>query len=135
MKKNQERLDHGLHNEKVCDLLDTKREFTDWIITTAFYTALQFVSYKIFPIDIKVNNGKKVTIIDIDQYRTLMGKREISKHKLLADLVNKHFPAIYEDYDWLLDASYNARYINYQHPVEVAILARSLMKKIKKTCV
>ncbi|MEJ7683795.1 MAG: hypothetical protein WKG06_39235 [Segetibacter sp.] len=51
--KNKERLDHAIHNENVCSYLELKKEYADWIITTAFYSALQFVSYKIFPLKFK----------------------------------------------------------------------------------
>ena len=135
MKKDQERLNHGLHNEKACTHLESNAEFADWIITTAFYSALQFVSYKIFPIEIKVNGNNKVTIYDISQYQNISGKRELSRHTVLGDLVYKHCADISEDYDWLKDMSMNARYVNYQHPIEVANKAKRLMLQIKKHCV
>ncbi len=47
---NEDNLEYAQHNEKACKYLDKKPEFTDWVITTAFYSALHFVRYKIFPI-------------------------------------------------------------------------------------
>jgi len=135
MKKNQERLNHGLHNEKACDHLELKKEFSDWIITTAFYSALQFVSYRIFPIEISSTSNGKVTIHDISQYQNVSGKRELSRHTVLGDLVYKYCPDIHPDYDWLKDMSMNARYVNYQHPQEVANKAKTLMTRIKKFCI
>lgn len=134
MKKNQERLNHGLHNEQVCNHLEAKKEFSDWIITTAFYSALQFVSYKVFPVEVKGNGGGKIAAIDISQYQNISGKRELSRHTVLGDLVYKHCPDISEDYDWLKDMSMNARYVNYQHAPEIANKAKALMLKIKKHC-
>lgn len=133
MKKNKERLDHGLHNEKACTHLELNKEFSDWIITTAFYSALQFVSYKIFPIEI-CTNGRKLNIHDISQYQNLSNKKDLSRHAVLSDLVFKHCSDISEDYDWLKDMSMTARYVNYQHPPEVANKAKTLMLRIKKHC-
>lgn len=134
MKKNNERLEHALHNEKVCDYLELKQEYADWIITTAFYSALQFVSYKIFPFEVPAIGGKKTEISTIDQYHNYNNPKRISKHDLLADLVAKHCHDIHPDYDWLLDMSMTARYSNYQHDKEIASYARSLLKRVKKHC-
>lgn len=136
MIKNKERLDHGLHNEEVCNYLQLK-DFPDWRITTAFYSALQFVKYKIFPFELPGIEGKKTPIEDIDDL-LLYQKNNLSKHpdkhQLLADMVAKHCSEISEDYDWLLDMSKNARYVNYQQSKEVANRAQTLMVIIKKFC-
>ncbi len=134
MTKNNDRLNHALHNEAVCDYLDLKIAFADWTITTAFYSVLQFVSYKIFPFEVAAIGGKKTKIESIDDYFRSKGDRKLSKHDLLADLVDKHCNKISADYDWLLSMSMNARYSNYQHDIEIANKARSLMKKIKQFC-
>jgi hypothetical protein len=134
MTKSNEKLIHALHNEAVCDYLEIKMEFADWTITTAFYSSLQFVSYKIFPFEVPAMSGKKIKIESIDDYFRYKGDRKLSKHNLLADLVSKHCSKISPDYDWLLSMSMNARYLNYQYDVEVANKARTLMKRIKKFC-
>jgi hypothetical protein len=135
MKKNKERLNHGLHNEKVCNYLESKKEFSDWIITTAFYSALQFVSYKIFPLTAKGSSGKRETIENVDQYYNFDNPKRISKHALLSDLVARHCALISPDYNWLRDMSMTARYSQYQHDPLIAAKAMSLMLKIKKHCV
>ncbi|MCU0375446.1 MAG: hypothetical protein MUF24_09070 [Chitinophagaceae bacterium] len=68
MKKNNDRLNHALHNEAVCDYLELRVDFPDWAITTAFYAALQFVSYKIFPFEVQAIEGKKTWIESIDDF-------------------------------------------------------------------
>lgn len=134
MKKlSSERLDHALHNEKVCDYLNLKPEFRDWIITTAFYSSLHFVSHKIFPLAIKSTSGKDVKIIDINQYVNVI-KSDLGKHEALKDLAEKYCPEISPDYARLLSLSYTARYLSYQHSPEIANMARRLMDKIKKYC-
>ena len=132
MKKDKTRLDHALNNEKACDYLSLHANYKDWVITTAFYSALQFVSYKIFPF-IHSDSGKDTKIESIDQYKGVL-KTDLNKHKLLRDLVEDKCAEIHEDYSWLLSYSYSARYVNYQYPVEVSNRAKSLLAKIKTHC-
>lgn len=135
MNRNPELLNHALHNEEVCNYLDLKHSFGDWIITTAFYTSLHFVSYKIFPIEIKGKQSDSlIKLEDIYQYQNFMNLRSVSRHKILGNLAWKHCPQIALEYSRLFDLSINARYINYRQPAEVTILSRSLMSKIKNYC-
>lgn len=133
MKKTDDRLNHGLHNEAVCDYLELKKEFADWIITSAFYSALQFVTHKIFPFTLPAFQGRTTTINSINDYK-VYGNKNQNKHDLLLGLVQQKHPEIYPEYNWLLDASYNARYTDYQQPPEVANKARTYLKKVKNLC-
>lgn len=135
MRKNNEQLNHALHNEAVCDYLELKVDFADWTITTAFYAALHFVSYKIFPLEIPSIDGKKTKIENVDDYYRYKSDRKLSKHALLSDLVERHCYQISPEYDWLLSMSMTARYSYYQHDKLIADKARTLMKKIKSFCI
>ncbi len=135
MKKNKDRLKHALHNESVCNYLEVKQEFADWVITTAFYSALHFVSYKIFPFQVKSIQDKNTSIENLDQFSNYNNPKRKSKHELLAELVFKNCPKISEDYDWLLDMSMTARYSYYQHDKEIANKAKRLMTVVKNECV
>lgn len=132
MTKSDDRLNHALHNEAACDYLELGVDFADWTITTAFYAALQFVSYKIFPFEVPSIEGKKTKIESIDDYYRYKSDRKLSKHDLLADLVEKQCNQISPDYDWLLSMSMTARYSSYQHDKPIADKARALMKKNKE---
>jgi hypothetical protein len=57
MSASSESFAHGEHNEKACDLLALNQGFPDWVITTAFYASLHFVTSKIFPFDYTVKTG------------------------------------------------------------------------------
>lgn len=127
------RYDDAKHNEDVCDHLNTNTKFSDWVITTAFYSALHFVSYKLFPIEIKHANQQKYLINDINDYKRRKQSSE-SKHTLLAQLVSEKLPDISADYDWLKDMAHTARYSNYIHAPEIAAKARGWLKKIKGAC-
>ncbi len=136
--KNKERLDHGNHNEQVCEYLQLNKEYSDWVITTAFYSALQFVKYKIFPFKMPAIEGRQTAIEDLDDwilYQKYNAQKSTDRHKILADLVEKHCKSIYPDYDWLLDMSKNARYNDYRHDPLIAQKAINLMKAIKKHCI
>ena len=135
MKKIEQFLNHGSHNEAACTyLINSPTDLSDWVITAAFYTSLQFVSYKIFPFQVDAIAGKKTTIEDISQYSNYGNPKRLSRHELLDALVAKHCGEISEDYTWLMDMSMTARYVNYQQPKPVAGKALALMTKIKKHC-
>ena len=53
MSKNDS-LNHAIHNKEACEYLSKEPKFSDWVITTAFYSALHFIDYKIFPLDLKL---------------------------------------------------------------------------------
>ncbi len=134
MIKTDDRLKHGLHNEAACNYLELKKEFTDWIVTTAFYASLQFVSHRIFPFEMPSIEGKKTKIESLDDFARYQNNRRQTKHELLADLVGKQCSEISGDYDWLLSMSMNARYLAYQQDKQIADKARTLMKRIKQFC-
>lgn len=137
MPKTKERYDHGVHNEDTCTYLNLKPEFKDWVITTSFYSALHFVASKIFPFSAPAIDGKQTQILTIDQYYNYSGakKRNLSKHELMLELVEKNFADNTADYyDWLLSMATTARYSNYQQQPEIANRAITYLGYIKKAC-
>jgi methionine synthase II (cobalamin-independent) len=118
---------HAEHNEKVCDYLLKSSNFHDWVITTAFYSALHHVQHEIFPL---VESGK--TYNSINQYYQ-RSKTKISKHDLTITLVKKIIPSAYPYYKWLYDACMTARYINYKTPESFTKQAKLSLQEIKKT--
>ncbi len=131
--KSKERFEHGEHNEKVCDLIAANGGFPDWSITTAFYAALHFVTFKIFPFKQKAGEVT-MEFETIGQWQDFKRYTSVKRHELLKDLVAIHLPAIHPDYDWLLSMSMTARYHHYQHEPLIADKAVRLMKTIKKAC-
>lgn len=131
-----ESYNHGLHNMGACELLALNQTFPDWVITTAFYACLQFVTAKIFPYTHVINSSKSVQFKTIEQYQTFKNYTSNKRHELLSDLVTKCCTTdnIDDDYEWLLSASMSARYHNYQQDKLVAQRAKSIMKKIQKYC-
>lgn len=134
MAKSKERFLHGEHNEEVCDLLALQKKFPDWTITTAFYAALHFVSYRIFPFNHKINSGQTIKIENIEQWQQFKSYTSTKRHELLKDLVAKYCENIYPEYEWLLGMSMTARYHRFQHDQLLVDKAVRLMKQVKKVC-
>ena len=138
MQKPLKRLKHGIHNEEVIDYLEIKKErYADWVITTAFYSALHFVTYKIFPFEVYNKKGEKELITNIENYanhRDKMKLAKISRHALLKKLVNSKYPLISVEYKKLFEMSMKARYKEYRHSPEDRRKALELAKKIKAFC-
>ncbi len=142
----KDRLEHATHNEKTCYYLNKKPDYTDWVITTAFYTAVHFVRHKIFPLEIEIK-GEKFTIDTFNKYCFMQSvekydKKEfvvnidiqLNKHKLLSKLVASKCNKIANDYDKLRDLSHTARYNNYDYSREISDDCVKRMKRIKEFC-
>lgn len=132
--KNEDNLDYAFHNEKVCKYLDKKPEFADWVITSAFYSALHFVRYKIFPITI-IKGSRSVNVPDFDTYHRTNNTLGVSKHTLLSSLVEDHHPVIANDYNKLKDISWSARYNNYKYSREISNDSKKRLENIKTYCI
>ena len=131
--KNEDNLEYAEHNWKTCKYLDKKPDFADWVITTAFYSALHYVRYKIFPISIE-QADKTLNISDFEFYFRVNNPMRLSKHSLLSNLVEEKFPEIATDYNKLRDISWSARYNNYKYSREISNEAKKRLQKIKEFC-
>ena len=126
-------LEHAEHNEKVCKYLDKKPEFTDWVITTAFYSALHYVQHKLFPLVISIR-GKRTKITCLDEYFSKNNPHQLNKHSVLAKLVEEKLSEISKDYNKLKDISLTARYHRYNYPREISNDAKKRLQTIKEFC-
>lgn len=131
MTKQHPRLDHALRNESACDYLNQSGDFPDWVITTAFYSALHFIRYKIFPITIDEESFET-----LDEYtKRSTDKYGKSAHSLLRKLLNKKFKKnLAAPYSELFDSCHNARYCNYNVEKEEVANALDNLAEIKKYC-
>jgi hypothetical protein len=123
------RKDHALHNEKLCDELYKGGVYTDWVVTTAFYSALNFVKHQIFPL--KIPSG---TYNEFEDYYHRIEKKGVDKHTSLQGLVCRNLKGCSGAYRWLLEASKLSRYNNYQVTSDKAKKAYELLSAIKKAC-
>lgn len=127
-------LSHAIHNFELCKHLHSnqKGKFNDWVITTAFYSALHYLHYKAFPLTKK--DGKNCK--DIFSYRNSLKENGIflSKHETNIELVRSYLPEIFPEYKRLYDSCNIVRYTNYNASYQLADLAYKSLLKIKKIC-
>lgn len=109
-----QKLKHAVHNEEACKYLGARSDYADWVVTTAFYSALHFVEHKIFPFT-HSKNGRDEMLKNISDYKKISDPRK-SKHELRYDLVVWHCQVIENQYKWLWDTCSSARYFDYKFP-------------------
>lgn len=123
------RKQHAIHNEEVCDFLLASDKFNDWVVTTAFYSALHFVQHEIFPL---TEGGQVYT--DLNEYygKVLKKKNQnFTKHFATIQLVNSKLPKCSPFYRWLHDACMTARYTNYEVSSSKAKQARNYLSLLR----
>lgn len=128
------RLEHAQHNEKACMRIDDLQDFPDWVITTAFYSAIHYIQFKIFPLT--DHNGKGIVIyksfVEYDKAENPI--RTDSRHKVILKLVKKYCPQIEPEYRSLFDTCLTARYSNYKVIPDATVKAKEDLLIIKSYC-
>ncbi len=129
-------VEHAKHNENVCCFLYKDGRFRDWVVTTAFYSALHYVRHKIFPLTKSFGSTSK-SFINFDEYikfiKSSTGRRA-DKHKELSKLVSEKTPKVQSYYSYLKDICFKARYHNYKVKPQKADKAIECLNKIKQYC-
>jgi hypothetical protein len=121
------KLEHALHNEMACNHLLACGQFNDWVITTAFYSALHFSHYELFP-----GTYNDVYHADFDSYFRAIPKRKMTKHAAILQLTGRHL-TYHQQYSWLYSNCMSARYCDYQVSNGKAAHARQLLDSIKSS--
>jgi hypothetical protein len=124
----------ALHNESVCNYLSKKQDFGDWIITTAFYSALHFTRHKLLPVEHTNKDGTTETYNDFETwYRT--AKREYEgRHGFQIRMVKDRLVKIDFEYARLHEASENARYKNQDFDRKHVNQLKEYLSTIKRFC-
>lgn len=131
---NTKNLKHAEHNEKVCKHLNKNPDFTDWTITTAFYSALHYAKNKLLPVKVKIANGE-IEYTDFESFYNACKRPNQNKHRFMAEKLEEHHEEIADEYLQMLDASMNARYHNYKFDRINSNRAIKRLKTIKNYCV
>ena len=119
---------HGERNKKLSQSLNDGKEYYDWVITTAFYSAIHFVEDRILPKKIGTIHCKNISNVK-QAYR--MAGRHQAREKLVSD--NLSLP-IAVKYKWLDDMSRNSRYVTYKVPAIHAEKALQYLDEIFDEC-
>lgn len=104
---------HASHNEDACRFLHKDGNYCDWVVTTAFYSALHFLQHEMFPREIK---GKLYDNFDkyYNQHYT-GGINKPNKHISTINLIKSELgDAAQKNYKWLYDLCMTARYRDYK---------------------
>lgn len=101
-------------------------EFDDWVMTTAFYSAIHYIEHKMFP---KGIDG--ISCNDINDARKTTGH---NAHKTRRLLVAKYMPEIAAQYNYLSEECENSRYHNYRPDRKRATLAMDYLQEIVAYC-
>lgn len=118
---------HAQHNENLCDFLIADGTYSDWIITTAFYSALHYVQHELFPL---IEGGTTYNTFN-EYYRTVQQPIKLSKHKGMIILTKRYLKPCSGQYRWLYDACMNSRYNNYRVSTGKSTTARDKLNAVK----
>lgn len=117
---------HAEKNEKLCRKLYGEGEFLDWVITTAFYSAIHYIDEKLFPV---LYLPPSVEFKNVEEAQNYLRSR--SRHQAREQLVKVSFPEICADYIYLEKACHNSRYKNFKVNEKEAELAIEALDRIK----
>jgi hypothetical protein len=98
----------GYRNLELCQHIIAKGTHDDWAITTAFYSAIHFVDYRLFPIQDTEGN-----IQFSDLFSAKHSLKISTPHEVRKRLVNLYLNEISGSFNYLYDSSKFARYTNY----------------------
>lgn len=121
--------EHGERNISLSEDLRKGNVYFDWSVTTAFYSAIQFVEHKIFPF-----KEEHVTISNLNEARKFFGCK--GRHQTREFLVEKILGrSIGIKYKWLENKSRTARYVSFKTNVSEAEKAIQYCKEIREACI
>lgn len=131
------KLDHAKHNAAACKFLKENGKFLDWVVTTAFYSAIHYVDHLLFPSQYSDPETGKIKNFDsFDRlykvYRNAKG--DLDKHSYRSLLVSDHCPEFSNDFKTLRDACGSARYVDYQVETKMANLCVKCLENIREIC-
>lgn len=115
------------HNEQACEHLKGTGNFSDWVITTAFYSSIHYIRHYILP----HNDGGRIYTSFEALYEDKKDDRE-GRHGFQLNLVKKYCTSVAYSYQRLWDMSVNARYLNYKYEKREATLAKRYLDEIKE---
>ena len=133
MTKDKATLNHARHNEEACKELLKSGEFNDWVITTAYYAAIYYVSHELFPGQYDIS-GKPSHCQNFHDFYAKFPHPKDSKHSVREDLVRDAMPEIYTSFSTLREMCTTARYKTYKISKQEVELAMECLDEIKLLC-
>lgn len=124
---------HAEHNEALCDHLLANGQFNDWVVTTAFYSAMHFVYHQLFPLKVGATTYPDFNDFYHRDGQTRYG-RSASKHTVTVNMVFEFMPKAGPAYRGLFDMCFRARYKDYQVSAAEAKAAKQRLGLVKAHC-
>jgi len=137
-----DKLAHAKHNYDVCHFLnDSDMSLNDWIVTTAFYSAIHFCQKGLFPGDYYIDSvSKQLNYYDnfeellIDFKNSSNARQFASPHKCRRWLIESQVKEISYEYSALSDNCHTARYKDYKVGDEDRKDSLDFLSEIKSFC-
>lgn len=120
--------EHAQRNQKLSKQLYDSGEYFDWVITTAFYSAIHYVEDKILPC--KVGSTQCKNINEVKSAYQMPGRHSARERLVFAELPLK----VAGKYKWLDDKSRYSRYTTYKVTKTEADKALQYLSNIQKEC-
>ncbi len=121
---------HAKHNEDACEFLLKDGNYCDWVVTTAFYSALHYVQHEIFPRDINGKNYPNFEKYYNEHYAGSHNKP--NKHISTVNIVKSEIgDQAHQNYEWLYGLCMTARYRNYKTHPFIAVEAAKRLQRLK----
>ena len=132
-----DRLPHARHNEETCRFLFASNDHFDWVVTTAFYSALHYVQSRMFPYPTTHPNTDEYKLYNsfAEYYIDVKLVLNQSKHEVTAHLVDAILPEVAPRYRSLLDKSMTVRYNDFSVQQKEAAMCIRRLEIIRDACV
>lgn len=126
---------HAKHNKEACKFIKDSENFNDWVITTAYYSALHFMQTELFPGTYESpRTGEMKNYSSFDRYyKETSG---YTKHGLLLELVEDYVDDedVIDGFTSLKELCWTARYTTYCYSTEIANECFSNLELIEEFC-
>lgn len=126
---------HAKHNKTACKFIKDSELFNDWVITTAYYSALHFMQSELFPGQFEnPTNGKIKTYTSFDKY--FNDTKGFTKHGLLLNLVEQTVDDedVIDGFTSLKELCWTARYTTYCYSKNIASECYKNLELIEEYC-
>jgi hypothetical protein len=127
-------LNHAKHNLEVCKFLRDNTSYFDWIVTTAYYSSIHYVSYCLFPGKYEDSSGN---IKQFSSFKSFCRSQSIfeNKHRLIEELVEENLPEIHSAFKTLKDNCWTARYDDYNIHRDIVSKCLQCIDTVAEFCV
>lgn len=128
-------LNHARHNKEACDFLRESKKFNDWVVTTAYYSALHYAHCELFPLQCESpSSGRVKTYNSFDEIYHERSNKGTSKHGFLLELTEEHIPEISDEFRTLKELCWTARYSNYNVSEQISDACFESLEVISEYC-